>query len=195
MAIIRGDSPEQTLRCIEVLLEGGLSVVEISLTGSGALEALQSACKEFGSAAMIGAGTVLTDADASAVVDAGAQYAVTPAIAEGVNGCVRLGLPVLAGALTPTEVVAGMGLGATAAKLFPASAGGPAYLRAIRAPLPHVPFVPVGGIDISTARDYIESGAVAVGVGTPLLGDAPAGGDLTALARRVAQYRRELEPR
>lgn len=195
LAIIRGDDPDQALRCVEALLRSGVTVLEISLTGSGALKALERACAEFGSNAWIGAGTVLSPDDASAAVDAGARYAVTPAITDGVTASVRLGLPVLAGAWTPTEVSAATKAGASAVKLFPAATGGPAHLRAVRAPFPHTPFVPVGGVDLATAGDYLAAGAIAVGVGTPLLQDAPSGGDLGALESRVAEYRRTVEER
>jgi 2-dehydro-3-deoxyphosphogluconate aldolase/(4S)-4-hydroxy-2-oxoglutarate aldolase len=111
---------------------------------------------------------------------------VTPAVTEAVAESVARGIPVLAGVLTPTEVVTAMNLGASAVKLFPAGAGGPAYLRALRGPLPGVPFVPVGGVDAALAAEYFAAGAVAVGIGSPLLGDAASGGDLDALRGRAA---------
>jgi 2-dehydro-3-deoxyphosphogluconate aldolase/(4S)-4-hydroxy-2-oxoglutarate aldolase len=109
-------------------------------------------------------------------------------VTESVAESVARGIPVLAGALTPTEVVTAMRLGATAVKLFPASFGGPAYLRALRDPLPGVPVVPVGGVDASLAAEYLAAGAVAVGVGSPLVGDAARGGDLDALRARAVEF-------
>ncbi|MFF0341606.1 bifunctional 4-hydroxy-2-oxoglutarate aldolase/2-dehydro-3-deoxy-phosphogluconate aldolase [Kribbella sp. NPDC004875] len=193
MPIIRGDSPDQTLRCVEVILDGGLTVLEISLTGAGALKALERACAEFGSAAWIGAGTVLTAADASAAGAVGARFTVTPGICDGLTKSVDLGLPVLAGAWTPTEVLSATAAQACAVKLFPASTGGPSHLRALRAPLPNTSFVPVGGIALTAAREYLEAGAIGIGIAAPLLRDAPSGGDLAALAARVAEYRRTVE--
>ena len=113
---------------------------------------------------------------------------VTPAVAESVAESVTRGIPVLAGAFTPTEVLTALSLGATAVKLFPSSIGGPAYLRALRDPLPDVPFVPVGGVDAALAAEYLAAGAVAVGIGSPLVGDAARGGDLDALRERAAKF-------
>ena len=113
---------------------------------------------------------------------------VTPAVTESVAESVARGIPVLVGAFTPTEVVTAVGLGATAVKLFPSSIGGPAYLRALRDPLPGVSFVPVGGVNAALAAEYLSAGAVAVGVGSPLVGDAARGGDLDALRARAAEF-------
>ncbi|MFD9911041.1 aldolase, partial [Streptomyces sp. NPDC059063] len=114
---------------------------------------------------------------------------VTPGLGAGVDEALRLGLPVLAGVLTPTDVIAADAAGATALKVFPASAmGGPAYLKALRAPFPTLPFVPVGGIDAPTAEAHLAAGATAVGIGSPLIGDAASGGDLTALRKRAARF-------
>ncbi len=114
---------------------------------------------------------------------------VTPGLGEGLAESVRQGLPTLAGVLTPSEVIAADALGVSALKLFPASLGGPDHLRALRAPFPELPFVPVGGVDVATAGAYFAAGAVAVGVGAPLIGDAADGGDLDALRRRAAEFR------
>ncbi|MFE0063439.1 bifunctional 4-hydroxy-2-oxoglutarate aldolase/2-dehydro-3-deoxy-phosphogluconate aldolase, partial [Streptomyces sp. NPDC059003] len=134
-------------------------------------------------------GTVLTADDARRAADAGANLAVTPGLGAGVDEALRLGLPVLAGVLTPTDVIAADAAGATALKVFPASAmGGPAYLKALRAPFPTLPFVPVGGIDAPTAEAHLAAGATAVGIGSPLIGDAASGGDLTALRKRAARF-------
>ena len=100
----------------------------------------------------------------------------------------RLGLPILAGALTPTEAIAAYAQGASAVKLFPASLGGPRYLAALRDPLPDMPFVPVGGVDAELAGQYLAGGALAVGVGSPLVRDAAAGGDLAALRARARSF-------
>src|SRR5690606_9494033 len=126
--------------------------------------------------------------DARRVGDAGASYVVTPASAEGERIAHELGLPVLAGALTPTEILAAHQAGAAAVKLFPASTHGPGYVRALRDPLPHVPLVPVGGVDSEAACAYLAAGALAVGVGSPLVGDAASGGSLDALRKRAAEF-------
>ncbi|MYS75623.1 aldolase, partial [Streptomyces sp. SID5926] len=126
--------------------------------------------------------------DVARAREAGARWIVTPALTESVAASVRVGLPVLAGALTPTEAVAARRAGADAVKLFPASIGGPAYLKALRDPFPDLPLVPVGGVDPTSAEQYLAHGAVAVGVGSPLVGDAAHGGDLDALRERARRF-------
>jgi 2-dehydro-3-deoxyphosphogluconate aldolase/(4S)-4-hydroxy-2-oxoglutarate aldolase len=185
VAIVRGNDPVAALRSVEVLAEEGVTLMEVSLSGADALTVIRQAAASLGTDVHLGAGTVLTAKDAAAARDAGATFAVTPGLGEGVSEAIRLGLPVLAGALTPSEVIAAVAQGATAVKLFPASFGGAPYLRALRDPFPAVPFVPVGGVGLDSVAAYRDAGAVAVGVGSPLLGDAPNGGDLGELRRRV----------
>jgi 2-dehydro-3-deoxyphosphogluconate aldolase/(4S)-4-hydroxy-2-oxoglutarate aldolase len=190
LAIVRGGDPDAALASLRVLADEGIDLVEVSLTTAGALSVIQRAAAETGGAAGLGAGTVLTAADAQAAVEAGATYLVTPGLGAGAREGVRLGLPVLAGALTPSEVIAAVELGATAVKLFPAAElGGPAYLRALRAPFPEVPFVPVGGVTLGDVPAYLAAGAIAVGVGSPLVGDAADGGSLDALRARARALR------
>jgi 2-dehydro-3-deoxyphosphogluconate aldolase/(4S)-4-hydroxy-2-oxoglutarate aldolase len=160
--------------------------VEVSLTTPGALDAIAQLREEAPAGARVGAGTVLTARDVVDVAAAGAEFVVTPALAESVEAAVAAGLPLAAGAFTPSEAVAAVQRGADVVKLFPASALGPAYLRALRDPLPDVPFMAVGGVGVEAARDFLAAGAVAVGVGSPLLGDAAADGDLAALRQRAA---------
>jgi len=188
LVIIRGNEPEAAIRAAVVLLESGVRFLEVSLVTTDALRVIAEVARLAPDGAVIGAGTVLTCDDVARAAEAGAQFMVTPAVTESVAESVARGIPVLAGALTPTEAVTALGLGATAVKLFPASVGGPAYLRALRDPLPDVPFVPVGGIDAALASDYLAVGAVAVGIGSPLVGDAVRGGDLNALRGRAAAF-------
>jgi 2-dehydro-3-deoxyphosphogluconate aldolase/(4S)-4-hydroxy-2-oxoglutarate aldolase len=186
LAIVRADGPDRALACVRTLVAAGVTAVEVSLTTPGALDAVARARAEFPRPVLIGAGTVRTAAEADAAAEAGADLAVTPALTAGARRSVAIGLPLLCGALTPTEVATALDLGATAVKLFPADAFGPAYLRALRAPLPDAPLVAVGGVGPDTAAAYLAAGARAVGVGSPLLGDAGTGGSLTALAARAA---------
>ncbi|HST83116.1 MAG TPA: bifunctional 4-hydroxy-2-oxoglutarate aldolase/2-dehydro-3-deoxy-phosphogluconate aldolase [Kineosporiaceae bacterium] len=190
LAIVRGSDPDAALASLHVLADEGIDLVEVSLTTVDALSVIRRADTEMGGLIGLGAGTVLTAADAQAAVEAGAAYLVTPGISAGAREGIRLGVPVLVGALTPSEVVAAVELGATAVKLFPvAQLGGPPYLRALRAPFPDVPFVPVGGVATEAVPAYLAAGAVAVGVGSPLIGDAADGGDLRALAERARAIR------
>lgn len=170
------------------LVEAGIDLVEIPLTTPDAIESMAALKAQVGDRALVGAGTVVTARDARSVAEAGADFAVTPAVSAGVGESVRLGLPVLAGAYTATEVVAALEAGAAAVKLFPAGPGGVAYLKALRDPFPKVPLVPVGGVTEQLARDYFGAGAVAVGVGGPLVGDAVRGGSLAALRERAELY-------
>jgi len=189
LAIIRGSDPATAVRAALVLFESGIRFVEISLVTTDALRVIAELARQAPDGCVLGAGTVLTREDVARAQEAGAQFMVTPAVSDSVAESVSRGIPVLAGAFTPTEVVAAMSLGATAVKLFPSSIGGPAYLRAIRDPLPGVPLVPVGGVSAALAAEYLAAGAVAVGVGSPLVGDATRGGDLVALRGRAAEFR------
>lgn len=188
LAIVRGDDADAAIASSLALVDAGIRFLEVSLVSAEATRVIEEVRRHSDGRCLIGAGTVLTRDDVARSVDAGAQFIVTPAVAESVGDAVERGLPVLAGALTPTEVVTAMSLGATAVKLFPASSGGPAYLRALREPLPTVPFVPVGGVDVARAREYFAAGAVAVGLGSPLLGDSVRGGDLSLLRARAAGF-------
>jgi len=189
LVIVRGPDPARLLECLRVLAGSGLRLVEVSLTSSGAIDVLRQAAAELGDDLILGAGTVLTARQATDAHTAGAAYVVTPAAGSGAEAAHDHGIPVLAGALTPSEVWAAHERGAAAVKLFPASLGGVEYLRALRDPFPDVPLVPVGGVDATAAAAHLAAGAIAVGVGSPLLGDAASGGDLTKLAERVARFR------
>lgn len=188
MAIIRGSDPVACERTAEVLVDAGVRLLEVSLTTTDALGVLARIVEELGSAAHIGAGTVLSAEDAKNARDAGARFAVTPAAGDGVAASLELGMPVLAGAMTPSEVLAAHRAGASAVKLFPAEGLGPRYVRALRDPFPGLGLVPVGGVGLDDVPRYLEAGALAVGVGSPLAGDAPHGGDLGALRERAKAF-------
>ncbi|MEO3809252.1 bifunctional 4-hydroxy-2-oxoglutarate aldolase/2-dehydro-3-deoxy-phosphogluconate aldolase [Sphaerisporangium sp. B11E5] len=192
LAIVRGRDAGAALRTVITLVEAGVGLVEVSLVTADALDVIRRARAALGDAAGLGAGTVLTADDARAAAEAGASYLVTPAVTEAVAEGRRLGLPVLAGAFTPTEVVAALGAGAAAIKLFPAFLGGERYLRALRDPFPGVAFVPVGGVGAAEAAAYLRAGAVAVGAGSPLVGDAADGGSLDALRERARAFEEAL---
>ena len=188
IAIVRGADCAAALASTLTLAEEGMGFIEVSLTTAGALDVIRRARAALGPDAWLGAGTVVSAADAEAAAAAGASFIVTPALGPGVDAAVARGLPVVAGALTPTEVVSAEAAGAAAVKLFPASSGGVRYLRALRDPFPATPFVPVGGVDEDAAREYLAAGAIAIGVGSPLLGDAAAGGPLSGLRERARRY-------
>lgn len=193
VAIVRGDDPEAALRTVLTLADEGIELIEVSLSGKDALTVIARAREALGPGRPLGAGTVLTADDARGAHRAGADFAVTPGLGEGVTAAHGLGMPVLAGVMTPTDVIAARACGAAALKMFPAAqAGGPGYLKALRGPFPDTAFVPVGGVDEDAARAYLSAGARAVGVGSPLVGDAADGGDAEALRRRARAFRRAV---
>ncbi|MGW4823333.1 bifunctional 4-hydroxy-2-oxoglutarate aldolase/2-dehydro-3-deoxy-phosphogluconate aldolase [Streptomyces sp. NPDC004227] len=189
LAIVRGGDPDAALTTVLTLVEEGVTLIEVSLSGRDALDVIARARAALGPDATLGAGTVLSTEDARAAHKAGAAFLVTPAVSDGVATGRELGLPVLAGVMTPTDILQALRLGADALKLFPAgSAGGPGYLRDLRGPFLDLPFVPVGGVDAEAAAAYLRGGATAVGVGSPLIGDAAEGGSITALRQRARTF-------
>ncbi|MFI6263813.1 bifunctional 4-hydroxy-2-oxoglutarate aldolase/2-dehydro-3-deoxy-phosphogluconate aldolase [Micromonospora sp. NPDC051006] len=188
LAVIRGTDTDAAIAAGTALLDEGVRIVEVALTTPGAARAVEALRAAAPAGSLVGAGTVLTTADVADVAAAGAQFVVTPAVVESIAEAARRGLPVAAGALTPTEAYTAMRMGASAIKLFPASVGGPAYLKAVRDPFRDIPFVAVGGVGLADVPGYLRAGAIAVGVGGPLVGDAASGGDLTALRARARTY-------
>ncbi|PZG18066.1 aldolase [Micromonospora craterilacus] len=188
MAVIRGTDTAAAIATGIALLTEGVSIVEVALTTPDACAAIEAIRAAAPAGSLVGAGTVLTTADVADVAAAGAQFVVTPAVVESIAESARRGLPVAAGALTPTEAYTAVQLGASAIKLFPSSVGGPAYLKAVRDPFPDIPFVAVGGVGLADLPGYFAAGAIAVGVGGPLVGDAASGGDLDALRARARAY-------
>lgn len=189
VAIARAASTTHIERVAATLIDAGVTCIEVSLTMPGAVEMIGALVTAFESSACIGAGTVLTTAQARACIDVGAAFLVSPStVPDVVQAAAADGVPCLPGALTPTEIVAAWESGAAAVKLFPASVGGARYVRDVRAPLPDIPLIPTGGVGIDEAALYIAAGCLAVGVGGPLFGDALTGGPLTGLADRAAQF-------
>jgi 2-dehydro-3-deoxyphosphogluconate aldolase / (4S)-4-hydroxy-2-oxoglutarate aldolase len=191
IAIIRGNYVGVIPALVEALLAGGVSVVEVTMNSEGVLEAIQTIAQRYADRALVGAGTVTQVDQVAQVAKAGARFVVSPDMnPEVVRAALDHGLEPVPGALTPTEILQAMRSGAKLVKLFPATLGGPEYLKQIRAPLDMVRLVPTGGIDASNARAYFEAGAVAVGVGSALVrnnfdGSPDAIGDLTLRARRL----------
>lgn len=194
VAILRGSEVDATVAAARRLLASGVRALEITLTLDGAEEAVRQVVADAPEGALIGAGTVLTEADVDRAVAAGAQFIVTPTLTASVAYAVRSGVGVLPGVYTPTEIQHGHDLGAAAVKLFPASALGPAFIKAVRDPFPDARIMPVGGVDVDVIGDYLAAGAFGVGVGGPLVGDAARpGGDLDALAARAVEFRAAID--
>ena len=188
LAIIRGHDPDAAVRTIGVLVESGIRAIEVSLTTTDALGVIAAAVREHGDGVLLGAGTVLTGDDLSAVLAVGASFVVTPGACEGLDRAIGWGVGVLGGALTPSEVLAVHQTGAIV-KVFPVEqVGGAGYVRSLRGPFPDIGVVGVGGVGPTEARDLLDAGALAVGVGAPLVGDAADGGDLEALRERADAF-------
>ncbi len=178
IAIARGLDPASLVRIGEGLAAGGVGAFEVTLNSPGAIGALRTLSARFGAGQLlIGAGTVLTIAEAEAAIDAGARFIVMPHTDPRlIEYLAERGIPAFPGAFTPTEILAAWRAGAAAVKLFPASAIGPSFVREIHGPLPDVPLVPTGGVTLETAPAFIAAGAIAVGLGSWLTGDGePAG--------------------
>jgi 2-dehydro-3-deoxyphosphogluconate aldolase/(4S)-4-hydroxy-2-oxoglutarate aldolase len=168
--VIRASSSEEARFAAEAVHSGGIPIVEITMTVPGALQVISDLAKTMPQV-LVGAGTVLNKKMARQCADAGAQFLVSPGFdAPTVAAAKKLNLVIMAGALTPTEVMAAWNAGADFVKVFPCcNLGGPAYIKALRGPLPQVPLVPTGGVTLETVADYIQAGAAALGVGSELI--------------------------
>jgi len=169
IAIIRADSPAGLLDCARALAAGGLTSIELTMTTPGAIAMLEKACAELPDF-LFGLGTVLDPETARAGILAGARFIVTPALRPAVvTLCRRYSVPVFCGALTPTEIVGAWEAGADAVKVFPAEFFGPAYIKSVKAPLPHIELVPTGGVTPETIGDFLRAGAMAGAAGSALI--------------------------
>ena len=175
--VLRAESEEQALALASAIAAGGVTVLEVTMTVPGAIRVMRRLAEERPDI-LIGAGTVLDPETARMCLLEGAQFVVSPALnVKTIEMCHRYGVAVLPGALTPTEIVTAWEAGADVVKIFPASAlGGAKYLKSVKAPLPQVEMIPTGGVSQSTAAEFLEAGAFALGVGADLV-------DLKAIAQ------------
>ena len=177
VAVLRAPTADSAVRAVDALVAGGVTGIEITYSTPDAPRVIQEVDRRHGDRVVLGAGTVRTPAEAADAVTAGARYLVSPGTtAELARAILATGATALLGAFTASEVMTVSALGAHAVKVFPASVGGPAYLRALRAPFPDVAFVPTGGVNPSNVAEWLQSGALAVGAGGELCSTA----DLTA---------------
>ena len=169
--VVRATSSEEAVAVAEIIREGGIPIVEITMTVPGAITVIAELSKRYGDEVLVGAGTVLDPETARSCIAAGAQFIISPALnLQTIELCKLQRIAIFPGALTPTEVVTAWDAGADAIKVFPCSAvGGASYLRALKAPLPDVKLVPTGGVSLATAKDFIAAGAWALGVGADLV--------------------------
>ncbi|WP_420117008.1 bifunctional 4-hydroxy-2-oxoglutarate aldolase/2-dehydro-3-deoxy-phosphogluconate aldolase [Micromonospora sp.] len=186
VAVLRADAADRYAPVVRVLADSGICSIELTMSTPGTLDVLTDLRAQIaGSKADLGVGTVPDVATARQALDLGADFLVTPAVDTAiVEAAVDRGVPVYPGALTPTEVSTAWRAGATAVKLFPASTVGPSYLSHLRGPFPHIPILPSGGFGVAEIPVWMGAGAIAVSMGSSLLGDALRGGSLTDLARR-----------
>lgn len=190
IAVVRTASMEQVLPVCEALVAGGVIALEITFTVPNALDAIQQTSARFGAEALVGAGTVLNVEMTRSAVYAGAKFIVSPITrAEIVTAAHEASVPVMLGAYTPTEAQTAHEAGADFIKLFPADKLGPAYVKALRAPLPHLKIVPTGGVDLHTAAEFLKAGCAALGVGGSLLtAEILRTGNWTELTRLARAY-------
>lgn len=189
--VVRAASAEEAVAVAEAIGEGGIPVLEITMTVPGAVAVIAELSKRFGDQVLVGAGTVLDPATAGKCIEAGAQFVVSPALnLRTIELCNLERIAIFPGSLTPTEVVTAWEAGADAVKVFPCSAvGGPKYLRALKAPLPQIKLVPTGGVSLTTAPDFIAAGAWALGVGADLVNtEAIRSGDRESVINAARRY-------
>jgi len=189
--VVRATTSDEAMRAIDAIREGGISVLEITMTVPGALNVIAEVSKRYGKDAVVGAGTVLDAETARSCILNGAQFVVSPALnVDTIECCRRYGVAIMPGALTPTEVVHAWTAGADFVKVFPAGAlGGASYLKALKAPLPQIELVPTGGVSLKTAADFIKAGASALGVGADLVDiKAIRDGHASVITERAKQF-------
>jgi 2-dehydro-3-deoxyphosphogluconate aldolase/(4S)-4-hydroxy-2-oxoglutarate aldolase len=189
--VIRAPSAEDALAAVEAMRAGGIDVVELTMTVPSAIQVIEEVVEHYGDTIVVGAGTVLDAQTARACILAGAAFVVSPSTdVPTIRLCRTYGIPVVPGALTPTEVVRAWRAGADLVKVFPCGAvGGASYIKALRAPLPQIELVPTGGVTVATAGDFIAAGACAVGAGADLVDIARlARGDHAGLTENARRY-------
>jgi 2-dehydro-3-deoxyphosphogluconate aldolase/(4S)-4-hydroxy-2-oxoglutarate aldolase len=194
VAILRGCAPERVMDIVAALADGGVRLLEITLNSPGALDLIRGVAGAMGDRLLVGAGTVMTPAEAEMAIDAGARFILSPSLdADTIRVTKELGAISIPGAFTATEIMMAWRNGADIVKVFPASVGA-SYLRDLRGPLPQVRLMPTGGVNLENIREFRAAGAVAFGIGSALV---PAGQETTAealdaLKRRAADYIKAL---
>lgn len=190
VAIVRSPDGGKLVDVCRALVDGGVTTVEITMTVPDAVDVLRQVRRTLGDHVLLGAGTVLDPETARAVILAGAEFVVSPVVnIDVIKLCLRYGKLVIPGAFTPTEILAAWEAGAEVVKVFPADPLGPGFFRAMRGPLPQVRLMPTGGVDLTTAAEYLRAGACCLGVGTQLVEPrAVAAGDFDRLRKLAAEY-------
>ncbi len=189
IALIRADSSASLVDCAKALAAGGLNAIELTMTTPGALEMTAKVSRELPDL-LLGLGTVLDAETARAGIAAGAKFIVTPAVRPAViEACREAGVPILCGALTPTEAITAWELGADVIKIFPAEFFGPAYIKSLKAPFPQLQLLPTGGVTPETVGDFLKAGAFATAAGSALVSAAALkSGDWSSITARAREF-------
>ena len=170
VAVVRAPDPRGLVDVIRALATGGVTVAEVTLTVPNALDVIREAKKTLGDAVLLGAGTVLDTENCRAALEAGAEFIVAPTVnLDVIRLCRSCAAPVMPGAFTPTEIHTAWEAGADIVKVFPAEVVGPAFFKALRGPLPHIRLMPTGGVDLTTAGDFLKAGACCLGIGSQMV--------------------------
>jgi 2-dehydro-3-deoxyphosphogluconate aldolase/(4S)-4-hydroxy-2-oxoglutarate aldolase len=190
IAVVRAQKAEQVIPLSEALIAGGVIAIEITMTTPNAIEAIRDARKKLGERAVIGVGTVLNEKVCREAIEAGAEFVVTPICRTEFVAIARAAdRPIMLGAYTPTEAQTAHEAGADFIKIFPADTLGPGYIKALRAPLPHLKIVPTGGVDVHNVADFLKAGCAALGVGGSMVtAKMLQEGDWAGLTRLAEQF-------
>ena len=194
VAIIRSDSPRGLIQTVRALAAGGVRAIEVTMTTPGALEAVSAAAAECEGDYIIGAGSVRGAEAAEQAIEAGAEFLVMPVVSlDAIRVAKDRGKVACPGALTPTEAATAWEAGGDVIKIFPASFFGPGYIKALRAPMPEIRTMPVGGVSFETAEAFLAAGACALGVGRSLVNSRTiAAGDWAAVTRNAERFVRTV---
>ncbi|MED5614682.1 bifunctional 2-keto-4-hydroxyglutarate aldolase/2-keto-3-deoxy-6-phosphogluconate aldolase [Janthinobacterium sp. P210005] len=188
VGIVRAPSAQAAVQIAEACIAGGITALEVAFTTPDTLGVLRTLRERHGHDVLLGAGTVLDTETARAAILAGAQFIISPGVnVETITLCQRYQVLSMPGAMTPTEIVTALQAGADIVKVFPAEMFGPAYIKALRAPLPQAPLMPTGGVTVENLHAWFASGAVAVGIGSSLSGSG-ATGDYAAVTARAQAF-------
>ncbi|MBW4840405.1 MAG: bifunctional 2-keto-4-hydroxyglutarate aldolase/2-keto-3-deoxy-6-phosphogluconate aldolase [Paenibacillaceae bacterium] len=199
VAVLRGETPEEVVQMAEQAIAGGIKVIEVTMTIPFALRAIEELARKYtwdaqdeSRYAIIGVGTVLDPETARAAILSGAQFVVGPSLnPDTVKLCNRYRIPVMPGCMTIKEIQEALELGADIVKLFPGNLYDPSMIKAVKGPLPQANLMPTGGVSLANLGEWIQAGAVAVGIGSDLTNEAVKKNDLSLIAQKAAAYKAE----
>ncbi|MCK8488089.1 bifunctional 2-keto-4-hydroxyglutarate aldolase/2-keto-3-deoxy-6-phosphogluconate aldolase [Paenibacillus sp. MBLB2552] len=199
VAVLRGETPEEVVQMAEQAIAGGIKVIEVTMTIPFALRAIEELARKYtwdaqdeSRYAIIGVGTVLDPETARAAILSGAQFVVGPSLnPDTVRLCNRYRIPVMPGCMTIKEIQEALELGADIVKLFPGNLYDPSMIKAVKGPLPQANLMPTGGVSLANLGEWIQAGAVAVGIGSDLTNEAVKKNDLSLIAHKAAAYKAE----